>query len=74
MSRQTRASLGDRKYLTLQEVHRVYGSARSTMYRHRAAGRIKFYKFGNRVLVRVEDVEKLFKSWTRSRKRQAGRV
>jgi hypothetical protein len=74
MSTRDKFSLRDRKYLTLQEVHRVYGRSRSSMYRHRDAGLIKFYKFGNRVLVRVEDVEKLFKSWTRSRKRQAGHV
>lgn len=74
MSAQIKGNLQDRKWLTLQEVHRVFGASRSTMYTHRDAGRIKFFKFGNRVMVRVEDVEKLFKPWKRSNKPLVGRA
>ena len=44
-----------------REVNRVYGIARSTLYRLRDEGRLKHYKIGERVRIRRADVEKLIK-------------
>ena len=61
MSKKSLPVPADRSWLSPSEVWRVYGIARSSLYRLRDAGKLKHYKIGSRVRINRADVEKLIK-------------
>ena len=69
----TVGTIGDKAYLSPNEVATLLGLSRATIYRHMASGLVRALQLRGRTIIRRTDIEKLFDESPSYKKRSYGR-